>query len=70
MIREDSTNDVPSKTAYERAATEIRQIDAYFDDPGYSKAKTKDDAVFFSGGGEPSQNGFRYYANMVKFYVI
>ena len=69
LIRDDSTNAVPSDASYERVAEDIRRINAYFDDPAYTKVKTKDYAVFFSGGVDVANNRYRYYANMVKFYA-
>ena len=69
LIRDDSTNGIPSDTSYERVAEDIRRINAYFDDPAYTKTKTKDYVVFFSGGVDVENNRYRYYANMVKFYA-
>ena len=69
LIRDDSTNDIPLDASYERVAEDIRRINAYFDDPAYSKVKTKDYVVFFSGGVDVENNRYRYYADMVKFYA-
>ena len=69
LIRDDSANDIPLDASYERVAEDIRRINAYFDDPAYSKVKTKDYVVFFSGGVDVENNRYRYYADMVKFYA-
>ena len=68
-IRGDMSNGIPSEAAYEKVDADLARINAYFDDPSYTKSKTKDYAVFFSGGIDPLNNGYRYYADMVAFYA-
>ena len=64
----DTTDAPPPAAAYEVVATNIAQINAYFADEAYVPVKTKDYILYFSGGVNPDNNGYRYYANMVDFY--
>ena len=58
----------PSPAAYARVEEKLGVISDYFNDPLYTQTRTKDYAVFFAGGVNILNHGYRYYANVVNFY--